>query len=476
MLNQPSRRLAVSAITAVSVSRDTQTRSCDAHVARTGMPRRRKAASPAEQLPSPLPPPPPPLTAAAAAGAPFAAPPPFYPTDPSLAYGYSYPTPYDSRYYAPYPVGDPGPSSLAYAAYGQLQVQPQEPIQLEAIPSHYAEALERINRTATASQAGEGSPAPGDSASPPAAPASPQQPHRAAPQRRKRAVEMEDDAPTRAPPLQKKRGKGKGKEARSSGVGDDSPAPTPAANSARGRKRGRRASSSLARSGDSDDSRSDDDGSTHRGTSEPALAMESRGGSGSDDGDDDDDDDGEGEQHEEEEEEPEPAPRRRGGRRRLNSPSYVAPPPKPGGIGAGGGPGFEGFLDSVPGLKGLRVPPTVPSVLKGAENLKALLLASFVEEDDDGDEMANGGGALQQLTPEQLSELERVGDPCVPLSLAAQAYAQVDQTRYAVNMRRRSYNPSQTGSTRSTPLTRHSTRSCLKRKSKRAFSVTSRTF
>lgn len=117
-----------------------------------------------------------------------------------------------------------------------------------------------------------------------------------------------------------------------------------------------------------------------------------------------------------------PAVRRKPSRRRRDSPDR-------------GGPEYEGFASSVPALKSMKVPPLVPSVLRGSDNLKALLLASFDGDDEEEGEATRGmdrvsahlgGGGSgdvasgrarrgestdRKLTAAQLAELERASDP-----------------------------------------------------------------
>ncbi|KWU45214.1 hypothetical protein RHOSPDRAFT_33158 [Rhodotorula sp. JG-1b] len=145
----------------------------------------------------------------------------------------------------------------------------------------------------------------------------------------------------------------------------------------------------------------------------------------------------------EEEEEPEEPARRKSGRRRRDSPSYVEPlhPADP----TTGGPGYEGFTATLFGsggggggaLKSVKtLPPLVPPSLRGSEDLKALLLASVEDDDDeevDGEEVGVGGlggidaeGVHHQkppaknrpgLTTTQRAELERASDPTFATTL-----------------------------------------------------------
>lgn len=140
----------------------------------------------------------------------------------------------------------------------------------------------------------------------------------------------------------------------------------------------------------------------------------------------------------EEEEEPEEPARRKSGRRRRDSPSYVGPlhPTDP----TAGGPGYEGFAATLFGIGGgggggalksvKTLPPLVPPLLRGSEDLKALLLASVEDGDEEADDNVGVGGlggmdaegvhhqkppakSRPGLTTTQLAELERASDPYV---------------------------------------------------------------
>ncbi|BGP58466.1 hypothetical protein JCM8202_005303 [Rhodotorula sphaerocarpa] len=82
--------------------------------------------------------------------------------------------------------------------------------------------------------------------------------------------------------------------------------------------------------------------------------------------------------------------------------------------GEGGGPAYEGFARSVPALKSLSVLPPVPPVLEGSQNLLALLMASFDQEEEEAGRRTGGQLASRsdrpELSPEQLAELERAAD------------------------------------------------------------------
>ena len=264
------------------------------------------------------------------------------------------------------------------------------------------------------------------------------------------------------------------------GNSSDQGAPGPRSAGEKRRRLDSKASGNSAASDDaaSSDAYTDDDGSSEGDDDAAEAALE----------------------FSEEEAEEEPV-RRKSGRRRRDSPSYVEP--LNGGPNAGG-PGYEGFAATlgIGGALGKTVktlPPIVPPSLRGSADLKALLLASVEDEDEEVNDGVKGtaggmdaggrsGGVHQHrplaksrpsLTTAQLAELERASDPYVWLDYVS---------RYALTLffffffRRRParsrppcWKESPVASLLSIPRTPSSVKNCRKRNSKRACSAMSRT-
>ncbi|GAA5881778.1 hypothetical protein JCM3774_000872 [Rhodotorula dairenensis] len=201
----------------------------------------------------------------------------------------------------------------------------------------------------------------------------------------------------------------------------------------RSRPKKRRRSAPASTPDDYDDDGGASDVYTDDDDDDDDEEEESSSDSSDDDDDDDEASDPDGEEARLERREPGGSWRRR---RRQLKPSRA--------VGSlDGGPGYEGFAGSrrsgggsVPALKTSTkvVPPLVPRVLRGSDNLKALLLASFDDQDEHADEdeaefatvdhgvgaqlagVASDGnpkGTRPKLTAAQLAELERASDPYV---------------------------------------------------------------